>query len=281
MGCFFYDNRIFRIWRGGINLICGVLWIRVQMFILVFWVEVHVQRKCTEKTGVKLYGSYKELAENSDILISSVVPSNAVEVAGIVGKYSRGIYVDMNNVSPKTVRNALGMIENGRTVDAAIMGSVARNGFNVKVIASGPFANEFSELEVYGLNINVVGSENGQASGIKLLRSAYTKGVSALLFESIYSAYKMGLDREVLEYISETEGNEFMDSAVSRIISSSIHADRRSQEMEEVVEMLSEKQDPIMCRATLQFFKSLTKDIKKPKKRPNNYLEVFKLYYGD
>ena len=34
----------------------------------------------------------------------------------------------MNNVSPKTVRNALGMIENGKTVDAAIMGSVARNG---------------------------------------------------------------------------------------------------------------------------------------------------------
>jgi len=238
-------------------------------------------KESTKKTGVKLYESYKELAENSDILISSVVPSNAVEVAGIVGKYSRGIYVDMNNVSPKTVRNALGMIENGRTVDAAIMGSVARNGFNVKVIASGPFANEFSELKVYGLNVNVVGSENGQASGIKLLRSAYTKGVSALLFESIYSAYKMGLDREVLEYISETEGNEFLDSAVSRIISSSIHADRRSQEMEEVVEMLSEKLDPIMCRATLQFFKSLTKDIKKPKKRPNNYLEVFKLYYGD
>ncbi len=238
-------------------------------------------KESTKKTGVKLYESYKELAENSDILISSVVPSNAVEVAGIVGKYSTGIYVDMNNVSPKTVRNALGMIENGRTVDAAIMGSVARNGFNVKVIASGPFANEFSELKVYGLNVNVVGSENGQASGIKLLRSAYTKGVSALLFESIYSAYKMGLDREVLEYISETEGNEFLDSAVSRIISSSIHADRRSQEMEEVVEMLSEKLDPIMCRATLQFFKSLTKDIKKPKKRPNNYLEVFKLYYGD
>ena len=238
-------------------------------------------KEISEKIGVKIYGSYRELAENSDILISSVVPSNAVEVAGIVGKYSRGIYVDMNNVSPKTVRNALGMIENGKTVDAAIMGSVARNGDNVKVIASGPFAKEFAKLEAYGLNIIVVGCENGQASGIKLLRSAYTKGVSALLFESIYSAYKMGLDREVLEYISDTEGNGFMESAVSRIISSSIHADRRSQEMGEVVEMLSENLDPVMCRATLQFFKSMSKQIKKPEKRPDNYLEVFKLYYGD
>ena len=114
-------------------------------------------KEISEKIGVKIFGSYRELAENSDILISSVVPSNAVQVAGIVGKYSRGIYVDMNNVSPKTVRNALGMIENGRTVDAAIMGSVVRNGDNVKVIASGPFAKEFAKLEVYGLNITVVG----------------------------------------------------------------------------------------------------------------------------
>ena len=55
----------------------------------------------------------------------------------MVGKYSKGIYVDMNNVSPKTVKKTLGMIENGRTVDAAIIGFLLKNGINVKVIASG------------------------------------------------------------------------------------------------------------------------------------------------
>ena len=165
-----------------------------------------------------------------------------------------GIYVDINNVSPNTVNYALGMIENGKTVDAAIIGSVSK-GLNVKIIASGPFADDFAQLKSYGMNITVIGTENGQASGIKLLRSAYTKGVSALLFESIYHAYKLGIDREVLKYISETECPDFMESAVSRIISAAFHAERRSEEMEEVVEMLSEKRNLSWLRELQNFSK--------------------------
>jgi 3-hydroxyisobutyrate dehydrogenase-like beta-hydroxyacid dehydrogenase len=227
------------------------------------------------QTGVETYPTYKELAENSDILISSVVPSKAIEVAEMVGKYSKGIYVDINNVSPKTVVDTLDKIENGKTVDAAIIGSVFKNGVNVNVIASGSFANEFADLKNYGMNITVVGSVNGQASGIKLLRSSYTKGVSALLFESIYHGYKMGIDKEVLKYISETECPDFIESAKSRIISAAFHAHRRSEEMDEIVEMLSGKQDPVMAKGILDFFKILGENIKKPEKRPTDYNEIF------
>jgi 3-hydroxyisobutyrate dehydrogenase-like beta-hydroxyacid dehydrogenase len=227
------------------------------------------------QTGVETYPTYKELAENSDILISSVVPSKAIEVAEMVGKYSKGIYVDINNVSPKTVVDTLDKIENGKTVDAAIIGSVFKNGVNVNVIASGSFANEFADLKNYGMNITVVGSVNGQASGIKLLRSSYTKGVSALLFESIYHGYKMGIDKEVLKYISETECPDFIESAKSRIISAAFHANRRSEEMDEIIEMLSGKQDPVMAKGTLNFFKILGENIKKPEKRPTDYKEIF------
>ena len=59
------------------------------------------------KTGVQTYPTYKALAENSDIIISSVIPSKAIEVAEMVGKYSGGIYVDINNVSPETVVKTL------------------------------------------------------------------------------------------------------------------------------------------------------------------------------
>ena len=165
--------------------------------------------------------------------------------------------------------------ENCRTVDAAIIGSVVKKGINVKVIASGPCANKFADLNRYGMNITVVGSLNGQASGIKLLRSSYTKGVSALLFESIYHAYKMGIDREVLKYISETECPDFIESAKSRIISAAFHAQRRSEEMDEVVQMLSGNQDPIMAQGTMDFFKLLNEAIKKHEKRPVDYNEIF------
>jgi 3-hydroxyisobutyrate dehydrogenase-like beta-hydroxyacid dehydrogenase len=238
-------------------------------------------RKITEKTGVRIHRSYKLLAEDVDILISSVTPSNAVDVASMVGKHSNGIFVDINNVSPKTVNNALEMIENGKTVDAAIIGSVARKGVGVTVIAAGEYAEDFAELNNYGMNISVVGSENGQASGIKLLRSAYTKGVSALLIETIYHGYKMGIDKEVFKYISETEGNDFTDAAVSRIISSAVHAERRSEEMEQVVDMLSEKQDPVMGKATEEFFKRLCKTFKKSEKKPDDYREILDIFHGD
>ena len=150
-----------------------------------------------------------------------------------------------------------------------------KKGIDVKVIASGSCANDFADLNNYGMNIKVVGSVNGQASGIKLLRSSYTKGVSALLFESIYQAYKMGIDMEVLEYISETECPDFMETAKSRIISAAFHAQRRSEEMDEVVEMFSEKQDPVMAKGTKEFFKILDENIKKPEKRPDDYKAIF------
>jgi 3-hydroxyisobutyrate dehydrogenase-like beta-hydroxyacid dehydrogenase len=228
-------------------------------------------------SGVKLCSTYRELAEKSDILLSSVVPSMAVEVAKKVGKHSRGVYVDINNISPSTVKTALGEIKNGKTVDAAIIGSVKRNGLNVKIIASGNSAEEILRLNQYGMNITVVGHEPGDASTIKLLRSAYTKGVSALLYESLYHSYRLGISTEVLKCISETETEDFVESANSRMISASFHAKRRAEEMDEVVEFLSEYQNPVMAQATSKFFKNLSRTIKTQSKRPESYMEIFKL----
>ena len=232
-------------------------------------------------SGVKLCNTYRELAETSDILFSSVVPSMAVEVAKKVGNHSKGIYVDINNISPKTVKTALNEIKNGRIVDAAIIGSVKRNGLKVKIIVSGRQAEEILNLNQYGMNITVVGQEVGDASTIKLIRSVYTKGVSALLYESLYHAYKLGINEEVLECISETETGDFIESANSRIVSAAFHSNRRAEEMDEVVEFLSEYQNPVMAQATSKFFKNLSKTIKKPSKRPEYYTDVYKLLYKE
>jgi hypothetical protein len=45
--------------------------------------------------------------------------------------------------------------------------------------------------------------------------------------------------------------------------------------MDEVVEMLSGKQDPVMAGSTKDFFRLLGEDIKKPEKRPVDYIEIF------
>lgn len=231
-------------------------------------------QRLAQETGLNLCGSNRELAENSDILISAVTPGAAIRTAKVVGKYVNGVYVDINNISPVTAKKALSFIKNGKTVDASIIGSV-RTGLNVQIIASGRFAHEFTRLNNYGMNIDVIGTEIGQASALKMLRSSFTKGISALLFETLYSAYSIGIDKEVLKYISKTEGEGFKDSAVSRIISSSFHAKRRYEEMEEVIETLSESEDPKMSKAAQDFFKTLYENLGELEKRPENYAEIF------
>ena len=234
-------------------------------------------KELAKETEMNLCKSNLELAGSSDILISVVTPFQAVKVAKEVGKYVKGVYIDINNISPSTAEEALSYIENGKTADASIIGSVRKNGLNVNILVSGPYAKQFAELNQYGMNINVIGSEIGQASAIKLFRSSFTKGISALLFETLYSAYKMGIDMEVLKYIAETEGEGFKESAVSRIISSAVHSKRRAEEMEEVIQLISKSSDAKMSKATGEFFKQLYSEIDDIEKRPDDYKEIFEL----
>jgi hypothetical protein len=92
----------------------------------------------------------------------------------------------------------------------------------------------------------------------------------------------MGIDEEVLKYISQTEGSVFRESAVSRMTSSLYHARRRSEEMEGVVKMLSAETEPVMARATLEFFKLLDEKLGRLDKKPADMHQVFqKLHKKD
>jgi 3-hydroxyisobutyrate dehydrogenase-like beta-hydroxyacid dehydrogenase len=233
--------------------------------------SVELAKSC----GVGLFDSLTELSELSDILLSTVVPAEAVSVAKNVGGGFDGVYVDLNNVSPGTVKEAFSHILNGKTVDGAIMGGI-KNGLGTPIIASGEFAEEFAELNQYGMNIEVIGTEPGQASGLKMLRSAYTKGVSALLFEAFYAAYQMGVDETLLRYLTMSEGSHFPASANSRLTSSTYHSQRRAQEMDEVVKFLTEYEDPLITRATCEFFHSLPDKTGTIGKKPADYRDVFR-----
>ncbi len=216
------------------------------------------------------------LAQKVDIIISAVTPSVAIDSAVSIGTNFKGAYVDINNISPEVVKSALQHIKQGKAVDAAIIGSVNRK--KVQILASGKHAPEFAQLNDFGLNIKIIGTEIGQASGIKMLRSSYTKGVSALLWETFYAAYKMGVDEELFDVIGNTEGSEFEKSAISRIISTAFHASRRQEEMKEVKLALSLSQDPILAKSTERKFHEIAQKLKKLDKKPDNYREAFLLW---
>ena len=58
--------------------------------------------KNAENHDIRILDTFEEVAEASDILISANSPKSAVEVAKKYGKFCKGIYVDLNNVSPDT-----------------------------------------------------------------------------------------------------------------------------------------------------------------------------------
>ncbi|MEN6329960.1 MAG: DUF1932 domain-containing protein [Methanobacteriaceae archaeon] len=224
-------------------------------------------RQLARSRDVQLCSSNSQMANTVDMILSTVTPSQAILVARELGEV-QGIYVDLNNISPATVKEVLKKVGTTNTVDAAILGSIRKKGLKVKIIASGTAAEEFLQLNDYGMDIEIIGSEPGPASALKMLRSAYTKGVSALLLESLHTAYRMGIDEEVLKYISQTEGPDFKESAVARMTSSLYHAQRRSEEMEEVVKMISSETEPFMSQATLEFFWALYEKVGNLDKRP-------------
>ena len=244
-----------------------------------------------KESAVNICEDNQTMAELSDILISNVTPAEAVNIAKEVGKYVNGIYADVNNISPETACQALSYIENGKTVDAAIMGGVFKQRSPVLILATGEYAEQFSTLNNYGLNIKVLKHELGHAKALKMLRSYYTKGVSALLFESLYKAYNLGMDNEFLRCLEITECPEFRESAISRVKNSTFHANRKSQEMDEVYKFMKDyhqdglgnyksvngNQHLTMVKSTLEFFKNISGIIKLDEK-PKNYQELFNLF---
>lgn len=233
-------------------------------------------RNLAQEKNVNTVPTNEALAQKVDIILSAVTPAAAIDAAASIGTNFKGTYVDINNVSPEAVKSALQHIKQSKVVDAAIIGSVNRK--KVQILASGKDAPEFAQLNDFGLNIKIIGTEIGQASGIKMLRSSYTKGVSALLWETFYAAYKMGVDEELFDVIANTEGPEFKKSAISRMISTAFHASRRQEEMKEVQLALSLSQDPILAKSTERKFHQIAQKLKRLDKKPDTYREAFLLW---
>lgn len=199
-----------------------------------------------EKSGIEVLATFKDVACRSDILISATSPKNALGIAERYGKYAKGIYLDLNNVSPDTTLKINEAVDN--LVDGAIMGKIDSD--NPILYLSGEdaaellFLNDFIQTEIISGNV-------GDASRLKLLRSTYTKALSALLIESAEIAKSNGLEDEFFEMLSLTEGDDFKEKSLSRINNTLKSSKRKSEELEEIINYFDEN-ELIMVRAALE-----------------------------
>ena len=55
-----------------------------------------------DEFNIDVLPTFRDVAVSSDILISATSPKSSVDVAKEYGKYCKGIYLDLNNISPET-----------------------------------------------------------------------------------------------------------------------------------------------------------------------------------
>ena len=167
------------------------------------------------------------------------------------------LWCDGNSVAPETKRAAAAHVEaaGGRYVDMAILAPVNPQALAVPLLLSGPAAHDASaHLGELGFsNMRVVGSEVGQASAIKMIRSVMVKGIEALTAEMMLAATAAGVVDEVLASLDASEsGKPWAERVEYSLERMTIHGLRRAAEMEQSAKtLLALGVEPHMTRGTI------------------------------
>ena len=204
-----------------------------------------------KKANVEILDDFNQVAIESDLLISANSPSQALGVAEEYGSKTNGIFLDLNNISPETSEEINKTVNN--FVDGAIIGKIESSPM---IYLSGEKANQLVFLNSY-LPVKIISDKIGDASRLKLLRSIYTKTVSTTLIETMEIAKEFNLEKEVLETIAYSEGEEFINSALSRIKNTKNSSSRKKEELEEIISYFKGVNDLTMARATYKKLKRI------------------------
>jgi 3-hydroxyisobutyrate dehydrogenase-like beta-hydroxyacid dehydrogenase len=165
------------------------------------------------------------------------------------------IYLDLNSTSPGKKRQVADAIEaaGGHMVEAAVMDMVPPHAHKVPLLLAGPKASEAAKaITRLGMRAEALDGGIGTASTVKMCRSVFMKGLSAIMLECAMAADKAGITDEIIDSIGKTyPGLDWTQTFARTLKGTSIHAGRRAGEMQEVASTLEELGiTPMMSLAT-------------------------------
>jgi len=204
----------------------------------------------------------RELADQSDILLSTVTTDVAVAAAQQALPFLRPdiIYADMNSTSPSVKMRIAEIIgKKAIFIEGSILSAVGEAGAKSAILVSGEKAEAFAtRMRELGLvNLKYFSPTIGEASRLKMLRSIFSKGVECLLLEMLLAARKAGLAEylwnDIVEFMTK---HSFQGIAENWIKTHPLACERRYHEMTQVLETLSDLDiEPVMTQGTTNFFK--------------------------
>jgi 3-hydroxyisobutyrate dehydrogenase-like beta-hydroxyacid dehydrogenase len=147
--------------------------------------------------GLEDGGSVQAVAQRSDVVFGVCPPHAAADVAASVGPFD-GIYVDANAIAPATTREIGARLE--RYVDGGIIGPPPRTRGTTRLYLSGTEAPAVAKLFAdTQLEARVLSEAVGDASALKMVYAAWTKGTAALLLAIRDVAAAQGVEAALRE----------------------------------------------------------------------------------
>jgi len=180
-----------------------------------------------------------DLVREVDLILAILVPDQAIPLARQVAASikrtgTQPAYADCNAIAPNTSKQIDEIISNagGRYIDAGIIGGPPSQDEQTRFYASGPHEDILTQLNGYGILVRPMGGEVGRASGIKMCYASVTKGTAALHTAVLTTAESLGLSRELIKELEESQGQRLQ--AMESIKTLSAKAFRWVGEMEEI-----------------------------------------------
>lgn len=211
--------------------------------------------------GVTRCETLEDALRGSDYVLSMVTTSATEKAASACAVHlTRGqTYIDLASAHPDVKRAIAPIIgaSGAVMIEGAILGLIAATGAKTRTLLTGANAKGAAEtLSEHGLNCEAYEGEIGAASTFKLLRSIFSKGVEAVLLETMLAARKAGLEKDVRAEIQASfEQVPFHKMAESWMTSHGLACRRRRDEMVQVEELLSGLGlEAIMTGATTALF---------------------------
>ena len=207
-----------------------------------------------------------ELASRTGVVLSTVTTDVALDAATACAPHlnDRHVFVDLNATSPAVKRAIADVLapSGAAFVEGAILGAIAVTGAQTRILVCGERGAQVAELlSDLGLNFAFYGSEIGRASTFKLLRSVFSKGMEALLLESLLAARRAGVEEDVWREIVETlDERPFAEVGGNWMRTHGTAHARRYHEMVQVEDLLHEMGiEPLVTGATTAFFERSTR----------------------
>jgi 3-hydroxyisobutyrate dehydrogenase-like beta-hydroxyacid dehydrogenase len=172
----------------------------------VLWASAQrsaASRKRAEQAGLVDAGDLTTAVRQSDIVLSVCPPEFATEIAvSVAAQHFQGIYVDANAVSRTTAEEIAKIVTQAGAsfVDGGIIGSPVKKAGTTRMYLSGENAAEIADLfSASMLDARSIGAVAGEASALKVVYAAWTKGTDALILAIRALAAHEGVDHALLE----------------------------------------------------------------------------------